>query len=237
MKSVLYNEMKDFVLPIIKIDSHQAKLGNDQDVCVLKFETTDKAVAKDMVSFIESGYKFILDADYTPSKNKNGNFDIFVEVQRDEKLPENIITLSRDIEQVTGILPWQFSFYKDDITHRLTQENLQNQIPTTPNEYEFLTDEKVDEDIGKFFESSNINNITRKGKNLLLNKLFSKHIFEILSIDKSISHSVYRIDETSETQSSYLSNWLGHNFRVIKQDDAFKISKDDKTIVLKAKDF
>lgn len=237
MKSVLYNEMKDFVLPIIKIDSHQAKLGNDQDVCVLKFETTDKAVAKDMVSFIESGYKFILDADYTPSKNKNGNFDIFVEVQRDEKLPQNIITLSRDIEQVTGILPWQFSFYKDDTTHRLTQENLQNQIPTTPNEYEFLTDEKVDEDIGKFFESSNINNISRKGKTLLLNKLFSKHIFEIASIDKSIAHSVYRIDETSETQSSYLSNWLGHSYRVIKQDDAFKISKDDRTIVLKAKDF
>ena len=54
MKSILHHEMKDFLSPNIRVDSHQAKLGKDNDVSVLKFESANKDVAKDLVSFIES---------------------------------------------------------------------------------------------------------------------------------------------------------------------------------------
>jgi len=237
MKSILHHEMKDFITPFISVDSHKAKLGRDSDVSVLKFESSDKDVAKDLVSFIESGYKFVLDADHSPSKNNNGSFDIFVEVERNNELPQNIIKLTRDIEHVTGMMPWKFSFYKNESTHKLTAENLLNQIPTNPSEYEFLTSETVDEDISKFFESANINNITRDGKTLTLNKLFSKHVFEMKSVNSTNSKGTYKIDASSETQSTYINSWLGSGFRVVKFEDAFKVSKDEETLILKAKDF
>jgi hypothetical protein len=237
MKSILHHEMKDFLSPNIRVDSHQAKLGKDNDVSVLKFESANKDVAKDLVSFIESGFKFVLDADFTPSKNTNGSFDIFVEVERNEDLPENIMKLTRDIEQVTGILPWKFSFYKNDTSHKLTQENLSNQIPTTASEYDFLTSDSVDEDIAKFFESAGIRNIVREGKTLTLKKLYSKHIFEMKAMDTSITGGIFKIDSSSESQSSYINSWLGSGFKVVKLDDSFKVSKNDKSIIMKAKDF
>lgn len=236
MRSILHNEMKDFIIPFIAVDSHRAKLGDDSDVSVLRFESSDKDVAKDLVSFIESGYKFVLDADYSPSKNKNGLFDIFVEVQRNDDLPQNIIKLSRDIEQVTGLLPWKFSFYKNESVHKLSKENLLNQIPTNASEYDFLTSDTVDEDVSKFFESAGINKITRNGKTLTLNKLYSKHIFEIKSMNFNNIKGTYKIDPSSESQSTYINSWLGSGFKVVKFEDAFKVSTNEQTLILKAKD-
>lgn len=237
MKSVLHQEMAGFVSPKISIDSFQAKLGNDEDVSVLKLESTNKDVAKDLVSFIESGFEFVLDADHSPSKNNNGSYDIFVELERNDRLPQNIVELTRDIEQVTGILPWKFNFYKNEDEHKLTIENLNNFVPTSSSEYNFLTDEKVDEDIAKFFESSNVKNVKRRGKTLTLNKNFSKHIFEVQALNSDIANSVYKIDNSSLSQSTYINSWIGAGFRVVKLDDSFKISKDDNTIILKPKDF
>ena len=237
MKSILHKEMSFYVLPTIKVDSHQAKLGDDVDVCVLKFETTNKDVAKDLVLYIETGKKYVLDADYSPSKNTNGHYDVFVELERNQSLPENIITLARDIEQTTGMLPWSFTFHKGENSYKLTQENLKNQIPTNPNEYEFLTNDEIDEDVKNFFESAEVKNITRDGKTLTLSKAFSKHIFEIKSVNSHSINGVYKIDNSSESQSSYINSWLGAGFRVVKLDDDFKVSKNNKTIIIKAKDF
>lgn len=236
MKSILHKEMSFYVLPTIKVDSHQAKLGDDVDVCVLKFETTNKDVAKDLVSYIETGKKYVLDADFSPSKNTNGQYDVFVELERNEQLPENIIALSRDIEQTTGMLPWTFTFHKGENSYKLTQENLNNQIPTTPNEYEFLTNDEIDEDVKSFFESSDVQSIKRNGKMLTLEKSYSKHIFEMKSLNSNITSGIYKIDNSSESQSSYINSWLGAGFKVVKLDDAFKVSKNDKTLIMKAKD-
>lgn len=235
MRSLLQNEMMNYVNDIVTIDSHQAKLGNDKDVSVIKLEAKNKDVAIDLVQFIESGHKFVLDADHSPSKNTNGNFDIFVEIKRDENLPQNIFKLIRDVENVTGILPWKFSFHKNPDMHKMTEENLKNIVPTNPDEYEFLTDDKLDEFINEFLNESNVN-YKRKGKSLSMNKIYSKHDFQIQSVNKDIKNAVYKIDESSTSQSSYLNSWIGAGYRIIRMDDSFKISKNNKSIILKAKD-
>ena len=236
MKSILKNEMNGHIKCDLSIDSHQAKLGNDKDVSVIKLESNNKDVAHDLVQYIESGHKFVLDADFSPSKNTNGSYDIFVEVQRNEDLPKNIMSLVRDIEHITGIQSWKFKFHKNDSFHKMNEENLNNIIPTSPEEYDFLTDDKIDEVIEDFLQESKVN-ATRLGKKLTLNKIFNNHQFEIKSVNSNITKGVYKIDESSETQSKYLNSWIGGGYQVVKIDDYFKISKDNKTLTLKAKDF
>lgn len=237
MRSILHNEMRGYISPHIQIDSHKAKLGNDEDVCVLKFESNNKDVAKDFVQFVESGRKFVLDADFSPSKNTQGSYDIFVEVERNDNLPNNIIELTRDIEKVSGILPWDFKFYKNESIHRLTPENISNQIPTSPSEYQFLTNDAIDEDIAAFFESSDVKRIKRQGKNLTLHKTFSKHDFTIEGFNVGKVLGVYQIDQSSEDQSSYMNSWLGNTYQVVKVEDSFKVTNDKQNILLRAKDF
>jgi SHS2 domain-containing protein len=237
MKSILSNEMKNYVMPDLQIDSHQAKLGRDEDVSVLKIDCTNKTVAEDLVNFIETGYKFVLDADHTPAKNQTGLYHVFVELERNEQLPENIINLIRDVEKVTGMMPWHFKFYKNDQSYKLTAENVQSQIPTNPSEYTFLTDDSIDEDIKTFFESSDVKNIKRNGKNITLYKKYVKHNFIIESFNQKNINGVYRIDESASSQSSYVQGWLGGSYHVVKVDDLFKISKDNMNILVRTEEF
>ena len=65
MKSIRNLEMSNHVSPEVVIDAFQAKLGRDEDVSVIQFQSDNKDVASDLVQFIESGHDYILDADYS----------------------------------------------------------------------------------------------------------------------------------------------------------------------------
>ena len=142
----------------------------------------------------------------------------------------------RDVENITGMLPWRFKFHKSDAEHKLTQENVQTQVPVSASEYKFLTDENVDEDIKKFFESSTVKRVYRSGKRLTLHKKYVHHNFMIEGVNVPSVSGVYRIDENSTSQSSYISGWLGGSYQVVKVGDIFKLSKNDTNVLLKAKE-
>ena len=236
MKSIKNLEMQNHVSEFITVDSFQAKLGKDEDVAVVKFQTDNKAVAEDLVHFIETGSKFVLDADNSPAKNEDSRYDVFVEIERNDALPKNIMELVRDIEQVTGILPWKFKFYKSDKQYGLSEENLATIVPTSSSQYTFLTDDTVEEDINNFFESASVITKRVKGKNITLKKAFTKHEMVIEAFNHDVQ-GTYKIDRESSGQASYLTHWLGGGYSVVKVDDLFKITKGTKSILARVKEF
>jgi len=80
--------------------------------------------------------------------------------------------------------------------------------------------------------------VIRNGKRLTLKTLYNKHefIIEGINVPSKDVNGVYRIDESSTSQSQYLNNWLGHVYKIVKVDDMFKISKEDKNIILKSEE-
>ena len=235
MKSIKNLEMYNHVSPEVVIDAFQAKLGRDEDVSVIQFQSDNKDVAADLVSFVESGHDYVLDADFSAAKNKQKMYNIFVELERCESLPNNIMELVRDMENVTGILPWKFKFYKNEEFHSMNETNLNSLIPTTAEQYQFLTDDTTDEDINTLFKESKVT-VRRSGKNLVMSKIYNKHKFVLEAVNVSTKNGVYRIDESSTAQTQYLNNWLGGGWHIVKVDDMFKVSKDDKNIIIKAED-
>ena len=151
MKSIKNLEMYNHVSPEVVIDAFQAKLGRDEDVSVIQFQSDNKDVAADLVSFVESGHDYVLDADFSAAKNTQKMYNIFVELERDDSLPNNIMELVRDMENVTGILPWKFRFYKNEEFYSLNEANLLSLVPTSAEQYKFLTDDTTDEDTRKKF--------------------------------------------------------------------------------------
>lgn len=228
--------MQNHISELITIDNFQAKLGKDEDVSVVKFQTDNKAVAQDLVNFIETGCKFVLDADNSPAKNMDSRYDVFVELERNEDLPKRIMELVRDVEQVSGMLPWRFTFHKKENQYSLSEENLSTIVPTSASQYSFLTDDTIEEDIKKFFESAPILHKRIKGKNLVLKKAFTNHEMIIESFNRDVE-GTYKIDRESSEQASYLNHWLGGGYSVVKVDDLFKITKGTKSLVAKLKEF
>jgi hypothetical protein len=236
MKSIDHLEMQNYISEVIAVDSFAAKLGKDEDVCVLKFQSNNKTVAEDLVNFIETGCDFILDADMSPAKNDQGLYNIFVEIERNDDLPKKIIEVIRDVEQVSGMLPWQFKFYKNENLYALNDENINTIVPTSPSQYKLLTDDKIEEDIKAFFESASVVTKRIKGKKLILKKAFTSHEMIIESFNKDVK-GTYKIDRESSEQASYLNYWLGGGYSVVKVDDLFKITKGTNSIVARLKEF
>ena len=117
----------------------------------------------------------------------------------------------------------------------MNETNLSSLVPTTAEQYQFLTDDTTDEDINTLFKESKVT-VRRSGKNLTMSKIYNKHKFILEAVNVPTKNGVYRIDESSTAQTQYLNNWLGGDWHIVKVDDMFKVSKEDKNIIVKAED-
>jgi hypothetical protein len=141
-------DLKRLVHNELHIDEYKSKMGTDADVCVVSFKVAGKEPSADLVSFIEKGYNFVLDADVSSGEKEGGDYLVFVELERSEKLPEQIIEIMDDIMNLTeqNLEDWRVRYYKSVTDHELTKESLSNIIPLTPEEYSIKYD-KEDEEV------------------------------------------------------------------------------------------
>jgi hypothetical protein len=130
-------DLKRLVNTSLHIDEYKSKMGDDADVSVLSFKVTGKEAGADMVGFIEKGFDFVLDADVSSGEKEGGDYLIFVELQRTEKLPEQIMTMMNDIMNLTEqeITDWTFKYYRNPDEYELTEEVLASTVSLTSEDY------------------------------------------------------------------------------------------------------
>jgi hypothetical protein len=112
-------------------------MGDDSDVCVVSFKVTGKEPSSDLVSFIEKGYDYVLDADVSSGEKEGGDYLVFVELDRTEELPEQIVEIMDDIMNLTEqkIEDWRVRYYKSSQDHDLNVDVLREIIPLSPEAY------------------------------------------------------------------------------------------------------
>ena len=131
-------DLKRLVHDELHIDEYKSKMGDDADVCVISFKVSGKEPSADLVSFIEKGYDFVLDADVSSGEKEGGDYLVFVELERTDKLPEQIIKMMEDLLNLTEqqLKDWRVRYYKSTEDHDLTAETLEQIIPSTPEAYD-----------------------------------------------------------------------------------------------------
>ena len=117
-------DLKRLVHDELHIDEYKSKMGTDADVCVVSFKIAGKEPSADLVSFIEKGYDFVLDADVSSGEKEGGDYLVFVELERTAELPEQIIEIMEDIMNLTEqkLEDWRARYYKSVTDHELTKE-------------------------------------------------------------------------------------------------------------------
>ena len=130
LKRLIHNELH--------IDQYKSKMGTDEDVCVISFKVAGKEPSADLVGFIEKGYDFVLDADVSSGEKEGGDYLVFVELERSEKLPAQIMEIMNDLMNLTEqkIEDWRVRYYKSATDNELSEESLADLIPTTPEAYD-----------------------------------------------------------------------------------------------------
>lgn len=154
IEGIQFGDLGRLVKPEMTIDEFRSKMGEDKDIVVVGFTVLGKDPADDMVSFIEKSYDWVLDADISSGETSDGNYLVFVELQRKLEAPKNIYTMLKDLMNLTDqkVDDWSFSYYKEAKTQPVTLENLENTIIKTPKEYEQKTSLDID-------ESTELNNL------------------------------------------------------------------------------
>ena len=140
-------DLKRLVHNELHIDEYKSKMGDDAAVCVISFKVSGKEPSQDLVSFIEKGYDWVLDADVSSGEKEGGDYLVFVEADRRSSLPEDIVQLIDDICNLTeqSMDEWRVRYYKSATEHPLTVEALAEIVPTSPEEYRKLNDKETKE--------------------------------------------------------------------------------------------
>ena len=129
-------DLEDMISPILTVDQFKSKMGQDKDIVVVAFRAKEKMPAIDLMEFIEKGYKFVLDADMSTGEERDGQYSIFVELERTERAPKEILEMLIGIKQVTNCDEWSFRYFKDSNLYDVTEENLSKHIPLDGESYE-----------------------------------------------------------------------------------------------------
>lgn len=143
-ESLEHGDMQRVLSPTLHIDEFKSKMGEDSEICVFSFKVMGKQPAEDLSNFIEKGYTWVLDAETSSGEMSDGDYVVFVEVERNRNLPERIIELIEDILNLTKqpIQEWKFSYHKQNEYLPLNIENLHNTVPINSRDYKDRFEDK-----------------------------------------------------------------------------------------------
>ena len=238
MEGLRASDLKDTIEPLFTIDQYGSKMGDDKDIIVLRFRATDKEPAIDLMEFIEKGYDFVLDADVSSGEETDGKYSIFVELERTKKAPAQLKDLMGGISRLCSCDDWRFRWYKDVAGHDFTEENIEQFIPVTPEDYELRMNDSKASAVEEFFDQGAIDSVTVDENN---NITFTKPYAEPLTakfitlgtydVIKEALEGAIQLDESSRGQVLVLNKYLG-NYDINKIEGHFLIRNGDRAVIL-----
>ena len=146
-ESLAFKDMEGLLKPTIHVDEFSSKMGDDDDIIVISFFVRDAQAAKDLMSWFEKGYDFVLDADRSPGEIKPGRYLVYVEIRRRSTAGGHVETLLNDLNTLTeyaGSQDW-IMHYRDQKVP-FSRDTFDSMVPLTPRAYR----EKYERDLNEW---------------------------------------------------------------------------------------
>jgi hypothetical protein len=233
--SLKENDLHDLIEHIFEVDSYASKMGNDKDIVVLSFTVEDKEPAEDLVNFVERGYDFVLDADASPGELDDGKYKVFVELERTKRVAEQIQEIMYGLSNLTGNKDFKFRYYKS--FNSLPLDNLNEMIPTSPNDYEIKIKENSLNNFSNFFNKSYLESISVDNDDLVFQKKYAEPLRMRIKGFGSRSE-VYEslpgrimIENKDIAESLYLTKYIG-NYNITKINQTFVFENGNFAVAL-----
>ena len=231
------NDLKDLVEKVFEVDGFKSKMGDDANIVTVSFSVKTKDAADDLASFFERGYDFVLDADATPGEQRDGTYKVFVELERDKDVYDNIMQLISGLEKLTNLKDFRFRYYKSFRSQEATQENLELVVPNNPDDYGITISENRLNNYKEFFSRSFVDNIFMLENNLSIKKKWADPLnFEFIDFGNAT-----QIKESQEgtfdvlasyPEIMYLTKYIG-DYAVSKYGENIVLENEDKALVLR----
>lgn len=230
-------DLENYISETFTVDRYKSKMGEDADVLVLSFKVKEKYPAIDLMEFIEKGYDFILDADMSAGEETDGQYQVFVEIERTPRLQEQLDELLGGISQLSKIDEWKFKYQKSNKLLTFSRESISEQIPMTPEKYASKVLEIKETDIRKFFDQGAVDVKLSEDNTLVFSRPYAGDlqakflaIGDAKSVEKKFPGAL-SLDESSQSQVFFLNKFLG-NYEIDKIGNKFLIRNGKQAVVI-----
>jgi len=236
-EELLAGDLKMLVRNIYEIDSYASKMGSDKDIVVLSFTVEDKEPAQDLVNFVERGYQFVLDADATPGELDDGKYKVFVEMERNKNVPEQIMEILDGLGKLCEIDNFKFRYYKSFKSEDSTLENIKSLVPIDKNTYEQTIQENKLNNFSNFFGSSYLESINVDDDNIVFKKIYAESLSMKIK-EAGLKEEIYNkipgkimIESKDVAEILYLTKYIG-NYNITKINNLFVFENNNFAIAL-----
>lgn len=236
-EELLAGDLRMLVDNIFEIDSYASKMGSDKDIVVLSFTVEQKEPAEDLVNFCERGYEFVLDADSTPGELNDGKYKVFVEMERNRHVPENIIELLDGVGKLAEVDDFKFRYYKSFQSQPVSQLSLEETIPVSKEDYEIAIQENKLNNFSNFFGRSYLESIDVQDDDIIFQKMYAEPLRMRIK-DSGLKEDVYKklegrimIESKDMAEILYLTKYIG-NYNITKIANNFVFENENFAVAL-----
>jgi len=230
------SDLEFTVDPVFEIDSYKSKMGDDEDIVVLSFSVNGEQPAKDLVNFVETGYNFVLDADKTSGEQADKKYRVFIEMERNRRVPMQILEILDGIKKLTNMPDLRFRYYKNFRSVPADEQHIHEQIPLDSGAYDIKTTENQMENYKNFFGDSHLDDIYMEDNNVVMKKKYAdKLVFEF--IDMGYTQDIYdNLKESIQIEAFpeiiFLSKYVG-DYNITKVGENLVFENNGHCVVLK----
>jgi hypothetical protein len=230
-------DLRGLVHHIFEIDSYSSKMGEDADVVVISFTVESKDPAEDLVNFVERGYDFVLDADVTPGELNDGKYKVFVEIERNRKISDQIAEMIDGVKKLTGLDKFKFRYYKSFKSLPADESNLTEVVPTSKDDYEVKIQENNLNNFSNFFNQSYIESISVDDEDIVFQKKYADPLrlkIKNFGLKKDVYNSIsgpMMIESKDIAEVLYITKYVG-NFNINKIGNCFIFENKNYALAL-----
>ncbi len=145
LENLQYKDLDGMLKPTIHVDEFSSKMGDDEDIIVISFFVRNKSAARDLVSWFEKGYDFVLDADMSPGEIKPNRYLVYIEMRRRSSSPKNVEELLDDLGTLTEFEPSDWIMTYQGKEYPWSEETFAQKVPLSPKQYVAATENDLNE--------------------------------------------------------------------------------------------
>jgi len=233
------SDLKGMVSDVFTVDQYKSKMGNDEEIIVVAFTAEDKYPAIDLMEFIEKGYPFVLDADMSSGEETDGDYRVFVEIERTEKAAFNVDELLQGVGQLCSCKDWKFKYFRDHQEHEFTKEEFSQFVPLNVKDYKVRVKQQKVNDANSVLNQgpAEVADID-ESNNLTIRKQYAGDItiqLEAIGDYRTLEESLkggLQLDESSNGQVLFLEKYLG-NYEIHKINEKFILKNGNKAMIFR----
>ena len=231
---LIAGDLKHLVYDIFEIDSFKSKMGDDKNIVVLSLSARTKESANDLMNFLEKGYPFVLDADVTSGEQADGSYKVFVELERNKDIPDQIVEIVDGIKKLSDLDEMRFRYYKSFQSSPVDVQTVSETVPLDNDAYDIKVNESNMENYKNFFNKSYMEELYVFNENLHVKKKYADTlVFEIVDFGKTEDihkEITENFNVNSFAEIIFLTKYLG-DYNISKYGDKILIENNGYTVV------